>query len=101
MTRTKRVYVWLTDEEFAHLMKNVKLSGLNREIYLRQLIANRDVRQAPTEEWLKLIQLLSGMENNWNQRSQMSYAAGEVSDWQAIGEIRKSVGTVFNNVNNW
>lgn len=34
MTRSKRVYVWLTDKEFENLMKNVKKSGLCRETYL-------------------------------------------------------------------
>lgn len=34
MTRTKRVYVWLTDKEFEYLMRNVKKSGLCREAYL-------------------------------------------------------------------
>ena len=43
----------MMDEEVAHLIKNVKLSGLNRETYLRQFIANREVRQAPTEEWVR------------------------------------------------
>lgn len=67
MKRTKRVYVWLDEHEFAHLMKNVEMSGLNREEYLRAVIAGHEVRQGPTEEWQKLIRLLMGIGNNINQ----------------------------------
>ena len=63
----KRVYVWLTMEEFARLDANVKKSGLRREPYLRALIEGREVREAPTQEWRKLIVLLSGIGNNLNQ----------------------------------
>lgn len=101
MTRTKRVYVWLTDEEFAQLMKNVKLSGLNRESYLRQPIANRDVRQAPTEGWLKLIHLLSGMANNLNQIARIAHMKDEVSDWEVIRQMEKKLEMLFNWMKNW
>ena len=51
----KRVYVWLTMEEFAHLDANVKKSGLRREPYLRALIEGREVREAPTLDQIREI----------------------------------------------
>ena len=47
----KRVYVWFTMEEFAHLDANVKKSGLRREPYLRTLIEGREVREMAQADW--------------------------------------------------
>lgn len=101
MTRTKRVYVWLTNQEFEYLMKNVKKSGLCREAYLRLLIEGYEVKEAPTKEWVELIRLLSGMANNLNQIARMSHVKGEVSDWGAILEIQQDLREVFNWAKNW
>lgn len=101
MTRSKRVYVWLTDKEFENLMKNVKKSGLCRETYLRQLIEGYEVKEAPTAEWVQLIHLLSGMANNLNQIARMSHATGTVADWCAIKEMQEDVREIFIKVKNW
>lgn len=73
----KRVYVWLTMEEFARLDANVKKSGLRREPYLRALIEGCEAREAPTQEWRKLIGLLSGMGNNLNQLARHTHYTGK------------------------
>lgn len=101
MTRTKRVYVWLTDKEFEYLMRNVKKSGLCREAYLRHLIEGYEVKEAPTKEWVELIHLLSGMANNLNQIARMSHVKGEVSDWEAIRQMQVDLQEIFNRVKNW
>lgn len=101
MTRTKRVYFWLTDKEFEYLMRNVKKSGLCREGYLRLLIEGYEVKEAPTKEWVELIHLLSGMANNLNQIARMSHIEGEVRDWEAIREMRKEMSTIFDRVKRW
>lgn len=101
MTRTKRVYVWLTDKEFEYLMQNVKKSGLCREAYLRLLIEGYEVKEAPTKEWVELIHLLSGMANNLNQIARMSHVKGEVRDWEMIRVMREEVRTIFDRVKGW
>ena len=101
MTRTKRVYVWLTDKEFEYLMQNVKKSGLCREGYLRHLIEGYEVREAPTKEWVELIHLLSGMANNLNQLTWLSHRSGEVADWEAIRQMRQEISEIFSWVKNW
>ncbi|WP_449290713.1 plasmid mobilization protein [Oscillibacter ruminantium] len=95
MTRTKRVYVWLTDKEFEYLVRNVKKSGLCREAYLRLLIEGYEVKEAPTKEWVELIHLLSGMANNLNQLTWLSHRSGEVADWAAIREMREEASEAF------
>ena len=74
----KRIYVWLTMEEFAHLDANGKKSGLHREPYLRALIEGREVREAPTQEWRKLIGLLSGIGNSLNQLARRAHYSGQM-----------------------
>ena len=88
----KRIYVWLTMEEFARLDANVKKSGLRREPYLRALIEGREVREAPTQEWHKLIGLLSGMGNNLNQLARYAHYTGQMNTEEinkALDEIRE------------
>lgn len=101
MTRTKRVYIWLTDQEFEYLMRNVKKSGLCRESYLRHLIEGYEVKEAPTKEWVELIRLLSGMANNLNQIARLSHINGEVSDWAAIDQMRERLRDVFEKKKQW
>ena len=96
----KRVYVWLTMEEFAHLDANVKKSGLRREPYLRALIEGREVREAPTQEWRKLIGLLSGIGNNLNQLARYAHYTGQMNTEEinrALDEIRE----IFDRVKQW
>lgn len=100
MTRTKRIYCWLTDKEFECLMQNVKKSGLRREPYLRSLIDGYEVKEAPTEEWAKLIRMLSGMANNLNQLTWLSHRSGEVADWEAIRQMQQEVSEIFSWVQN-
>lgn len=92
MTRTKRVYVWLTDKEFECLMRNVKKSGLCREGCLRNLIAGYEVKEAPTKEWIQIFHAISGMATDLNQLTWLSRKTGEVADWQAIRGMQKDVG---------
>ena len=88
----KRVYVWLTMDEFARLDANVKKSGLRREPYLRALIEGREVREAPTQEWCKLIGLLSDIGNNLNQLARHAHYTGQMNTEEinkALDEIRE------------
>ena len=96
----KRIYVWLTMEEFARLDANVKKSGLRREPYLRALIEGREVREAPTQEWRKLIGLLSGMGNNLNQLARYAHYSGQM-DTEEINRALDEIREIFDRVKQW
>ena len=96
----KRIYVWLTMEEFAHLDANVKKSGLRREPYLRALINGRDVREAPTQEWRKLIAMLSGIGNNLNQLARHAHCTGQM-ETEEIYKALQEIGGIFDHVRRW
>ena len=90
----KRIYVWLTVEEFARLDANVKKSGLRREPYLRALIEGRELREAPTQEWRKLIGLLSGIGNNLNQLARRAHYSGQM-DTEKINKALEEIEEIF------
>ena len=96
----KRIYVWLTMEEFAHLDANVKKSGLRREPYLRALIEGREVREAPTQEWVKLIGLLSGIGNNLNQLARHAHYTGQM-ETKKIDAALEEIRAIFDHVKLW
>ena len=87
-------------EEFARLDANVKKSALRREPYLRALIEGREVREAPTQEWRKLIGLLSDMGNNLNQLAQHTHYSGQI-DTEKIIKALDEVGEIFDHVKQW
>ena len=96
----KRIYVWLTMEEFACLAANVKKSGLRQEPYLRALIEGREVREAPTADWRKLIGLLSGIGNNLNQLTRRAHYSGQM-DTEKIHKALGEIGEIFDHVKQW
>ena len=78
-TRNNKVQFRLDDKEHAYLKKQVKLSGLSMASYLRAIIRGYEVRQAPTEETIKLLKMLFGMSNNLNQLTMLAHIHGSVS----------------------
>ena len=96
----KRIYVWFTMEEFTRLDANVKKSGLRREPYLRALIEGREVREAPTQEWRKLIGLLSGIGNNLNQLARRAHYSGQMNT-EEINKALDEIGEIFDHVKQW
>ena len=87
-------------EEFARLDANVKKSGLRREPYLRALIEGREVREAPTQEWRKLIGLLSGIGNNLNQLARHANYTGQMNS-EEINKALDEIGEIFDHVKQW
>ena len=87
-------------EEFARLDANVKKSGLRREPYLRALIEGREVREAPTQEWRKLIGLLTGMGNNLNQLAHHAHYTGQMNT-EEINKALDEIGEIFDHVKQW
>ena len=65
--RSNRVEFRLDDRELAHLNKIVSASGLKREQFLRDLIAGKDLRTRPKEEWAAVVRQISSVGNNINQ----------------------------------
>lgn len=65
--RNKRIWIRMTEEEYDDLEEKRKRSGYPREVFLRKLIADGTVREAPSVDYPKLLLALSRIGNNLNQ----------------------------------
>lgn len=65
--RSHRVNVWLDDQEYAHLKKQVEESGLGIEAVVRNLVMGLEVKAKPPEQYAGLLRELSAIGNNINQ----------------------------------
>ena len=65
--RNKRIWIRMTEEEYNDLEEKRKRSGYPREVFLRKLIADGTVREAPSVDYPKLLLSLSRIGNNLNQ----------------------------------
>ncbi|RKJ67376.1 plasmid mobilization relaxosome protein MobC [Butyricicoccus sp. 1XD8-22] len=77
--RSNRVEFRLDDRELAHLNKIVSASGLKREQFLRDLIAGKDLRTRPKEEWAAVVRQISSVGNNINQIARHANTVGAIS----------------------
>lgn len=86
--RTHRVVVRLNERELAHLTSLVSASGLKREQFLRDLIAGRDLRTRPKEEWAAVVRQLSAIGNNINQIARRANGVGTISRQEFNDAVR-------------
>ena len=73
------VKVYLNEEEHRYLKGHVKLSGFTTELYLRRLIAGKEIRQRPPEKMTDLLRQLSAIGNNINQIAKVANTYKNIS----------------------
>lgn len=54
--RDHSIIVRLNGSELHHLKQQVERTGLSREVYLRKLIMNREIRERPQRDCVELLQ---------------------------------------------
>ena len=54
--RDHSIIVRLTGSELHHLKQQVERTGLSREVYLRKLIMDREIRERPQRDCVELLQ---------------------------------------------
>lgn len=65
--RNNRIWCRLNDKEYCQLKKNIIITGLTQESYLRKLIMGTRPKEAPPIEYHQMIQILLVIGNNLNQ----------------------------------
>ncbi len=65
--RNKKITVRFSDKEYAYLQKQVSTTNLNREEFVRGLIANKKINPMPCIHHAELCRDIAGMCNNLNQ----------------------------------
>lgn len=54
--REHAIIVRLNGDELYHLKRQVERSGLSREVFLRKLIMNKEIRERPVRDCVELLQ---------------------------------------------
>lgn len=65
--RHRRARVWLNENEYEQLQKDIVSSGLSQEAYLRKLITDTRPKEMPPIEYREMIRQLSAIGHNMNQ----------------------------------
>ena len=78
--RNNKIELYLSDEEYKHLVRIVKRSGLNKSSYLRQLISGVTPKDAPPLDYYHMMRELNYIGNNLNQIAHMANAIGLINE---------------------
>lgn len=86
--------VRLTNKEHAHLKKQADNAGLKMEPYIRRLIAGKEIRPHPPEEYYKILTELNHIGNNINQIARIANAERHITTAK-INEAVKMVDDIM------
>lgn len=71
--------MWLSDSEYAHLLKQCTVTGLSTSALIRHSIMGVDIRPRPPDEYAALLRELSAIGNNVNQIAYWANARRDIS----------------------
>ena len=63
----RHVSVWMNDAEYQHLREQARIAGLGIDPFIRNLVANVELRSRPPDTYAGLLRELSAIGNNMNQ----------------------------------
>ena len=95
-----KVTVRLSNKEHAHLKKQADNAGLKMEPYIRRLIAGKEIKPRPPEEYYKILRELNHIGNNINQIARVANAERHMTS-DKINEAVKMVDDVMDIVRSW
>ncbi len=84
-------------EEYSHLKKQMKLSGLSGEALIRSLIMGLDVRPIPPDQLSEILRQLSSIGNNINQIARVANGTGRIGK-EDIDTIKSMQTLIWNQV---
>lgn len=90
-TRKHFIGLWLSDQEYRHLMKQCSISGLTTSSLLRRTILGVELRPRPPDTYAALLRELSALGNNANQIAHWANLQKSVSE----ADIRRAAALVY------
>ena len=84
----------LNKKELAYLEKQVAMSRMPREEYLRALVMGGEVRARPCTHHADLLRKVAGLCNNANQLAHVANRTGQTSQ-QSVEEMTRLARTVW------
>lgn len=85
--RSRNKLIRLNAEEYAHLNKQAKESGLSGEALIRSLIMGIDIKPIPADQLGEIRRQLSSIGNNINQIARVANGTGRI-DKEDIDAIK-------------
>lgn len=101
--RNKRVEVYLTENEYSNLAEKVKLSGMPREAYIRQVLGGVEIKEKPPADFYKLIVEVRKVGSNLNQlvkRAQVLDFIDTPALQKVMAEIRETEDMLWDTFQN-
>ena len=78
--RARHVSVWMNDAEYKHLREQAQIAGLGIDPFIRNLVANVDLRSKPPDTYAALLRELSAIGNNMNQIARWANARKSITE---------------------
>jgi len=76
--KNNRLWVHLSDDEFAVVKQHINRTGLSKEAYIRSVLLGYIPREKPDERFYEMMKDLSGIANNVNQLARKANAFGSI-----------------------
>lgn len=99
--RTREVMLWLNDDEYNTLRKNVEKTGLSMQAYLRKVINGVQPKSLPPMEFFEILTELRRIGINMNQIALKANSIGFVDTneyWANMKELEKIISELKNEV---
>ena len=81
-SRTKRLYIRISNQEYAEICRNAKAAGLNLSNYARKILTGEVVKPAKPIDYFQLFNEINKIGVNINQIAKAANIGGSVSDGQ-------------------
>ena len=96
--RNKEIVLWLTEDEYSSLRKQVVKTGLSMQAYFRQLIRKIQPKEKPSADVIDILKNLQQINNNMNQIAVKANSNGFVdtaSYWQNVRWLQETVSKLM------
>jgi predicted phage-related endonuclease len=93
--RNNRIWCRLNDQEYQQIQKNIAVTGLTQEAYLRKLILGIQPKEAPPLEYHELIKNLIHIGQTLNQIAAKYNSIGMLDDTKYVDYYLKLVYEIY------
>ena len=101
--RNREIIIWLTDDEYSCLKKNVAKTGLTIQAYFRCLMRNIQPKEQPPVEFQEVLKNLRQINLNMNQIAVKANAIGFIDTaeyWKNVDAVQAAISEIKEAVRN-
>lgn len=99
--RNVRIQFRLTEKEYIKFKRQLELTGLSAEKFIRSMLAEIEIKEHPSDKYFEVLRLVANISNNINQIAHVVNATGNIYHeqvttltlltdkcWNRINELR-------------